>query len=147
MGFEVIWAVHYECDYKMHYDRFAEVQTNKICFRSGPNIAIFHTIQFTQYASERTSSPARITPWHGVWEYHDIKQEWHASFNPNWPEDQTLNLTILNRNGPAVWRGSDQKNSIEMVLKLVGYYCLPARNWLYYDVLPNGEMIVRPSES
>ena len=140
MRFEVIWAVLYQCDYKMHYDRFEEVQHYQISFRSGPKMGLYHDIQF--------SSPARITPWHGVWEYDDMMQEWRGSFKFNWPDNQTLKWSRLNRNGPTVWRGLDQENrSIEMVLKVVAYYCFPARNWLYYDVHPNGEMIVRQPES
>ena len=136
MRFEVIWVVLYQCEYKMHYDRFQEVKKYKISFRSGPKIGKYHDIQF--------SSDAIITPWHGVWEYDDMMQEWRGSFKFNWPENQTLKWSRLNRNGPTVWRGLDQENrSIEMVLKVVAYYCYPARNWIYYDVSPNGEMIVR----
>ena len=70
MRFEVIWAVHYLCNYNMHYDRFQEVQHCQISFRSGSKQGMYHDIPF--------ASGARVTPWHGVWEYDDMMGEWRA---------------------------------------------------------------------
>ena len=133
----VIRAVHYLCNYNMHYDRFQEVQHCQISFRSGPKQGMYHDIPF--------ASGARVTPWHGQWQYDDMMQEWQGSFKFNWPDNQTLKWSKLCRNGPTVWRGYDQEHrSIEMVLRKVGFYCRPAWKWIWYDVQPNGEMIVRP---
>ena len=137
--FEVIIMVEYQCVYKMHYDRPLEVKEYYIKFRSGPKIGCFHDIQF--------SSPTRITQWHGVWSYDDMMQEWRGSFRYDWPDSQALKWSNLSRDGPVTWRGLDQEGrSIEMVLKVVRYFCRPAENYISYKVLPNGEMIRRTSQ-
>ena len=134
--FEVIWAVQYHCFYYMHYDRPLAKKEYQISFRSGPNIGLYHHIQF--------SSDEKISRWHGSWEYDDKMQIWSGTFRPDWPECLDLKWSQLSRDGPTTWRGRDKEGrSIEMKLYVVRYYCLPAQHWLTYDVLQSGEMVAR----
>ena len=137
--FESIIGIRWLCGYTMHYDRWQYKKEYQISFRTGPRCQFGNDIQF--------GSPARVTSWHGSWQYDSMMSEFRGSFKYNWPQSETLKWVQLYRDSATTWRGYDQEQrSIQMRVWEVHYFCRPASRWQIYDVGTNGEMTLRLTE-